>query len=192
MRARTVFSLSIALLWCVAGCGIEGLHNADPQTRLTVDPSTKEVKLWNNKDVDVSVDSVEYLGAQKDFKLTNLKFRDNASDVRNANVNQMMGMAYQAQVNWAGASNMVAQLTGLISEIMPFLPATIAAKANSKLSSITTPWGGISSGSIQDVSALMPKTTPTVEGPIGTPPGWVWDATAKKWSQISPQTSPAQ
>ncbi len=138
-----LFSSAIPLL---TGCGIEGLNNANPATDFRVNTRTGEVRYRNNKDVDFALPKAEYTDATgRKIVIEGLDLRSNASDVRVANYQQMLGMAYQAQVNWAGASQMVSSLTGLVAEIMPFVPSSIAASSLGKLkagTSVGLPGGG--------------------------------------------------
>lgn len=95
----------------MGGCGLEGIHSANPQTIIRVDPVNRTIYLANSKDVDLSVDELTVDPAGKSFALKKLHVTDNASLVRQANgVYQMAGLAMQAQTNWAGAAQTVGAL----------------------------------------------------------------------------------
>jgi hypothetical protein len=80
----------------VCGCGVEGLHNANPTTVIRVDPSSKSVYLSNNKDVDVSFDELTYT-KDGSVSVKNLKITDKASSVRAANVEQIHALAVESK-----------------------------------------------------------------------------------------------
>jgi hypothetical protein len=143
---RVVF----AALLLIAGCGLEGLHNANPKLSMRINPATKSFDVTSNRDDNVSVTGLEAKTAQGgEFKVASATFSGNASSVREANVRQMEGMALQGQVAWTGATQLVGSLTELAETVLPFVPKTIAAKALGKVSQsreVSTPWGTLVSG----------------------------------------------
>lgn len=149
-------------LLLLAGCGIEGLHNANPKTVIRIDPLSREMYLSNNKDVDLQIDGLDIdLGAKR-AKLDKLVLTDKASSVREANVLQMQGMALQATANWQGATQFTGAVFSGLAEIVPYLPPSIAANALGKMrgSSVSTPWGSYSQPGLSDaqVQALLALT----------------------------------
>ncbi len=151
MPIRTLVSEAlIALLIgsCIplsGGCGIEGLHAAKPETRVDFDPISHTFKFRDSKDNDLSVKGFEANTASgSKGKFDELTIRNNASDVRNANVNQLLGMAAEATANWNGAVAETKALGEVLGIVMPFVPQTIAASVLGKLkggSSLTGPGG---------------------------------------------------
>lgn len=141
--------LAAAAMAClVAGCGIEGLHGANPKTVVRVDPVNRTVEYYDSKDNDLQIDGLAIDGATKSATLDKLTLRNNASDVRLANYQQMVGYAAQASANWQGAAQTVGALAGVLREIAPYLPPLAAARALGAIRSlsVSTPWGGANYG----------------------------------------------
>jgi len=88
---------SLLGLLLLVGCGVEGIHSANPTTVLRVNPLNREVYISNNKDVDVSVANLSYDPETKAFIIEDLKILDQASTVRQANVDQITAIGQQAQ-----------------------------------------------------------------------------------------------
>lgn len=145
----------LAVLCVMSGCGVEGLHNANPKTTFRFDPVQRRVEFSDNKNNDVYIGTMAYTpdaenGGAKTFKLENLFIKNNASEVRQANGEyQMAGMALQATANWNGANQLTGTIFQGLAQIVPYLPQTIAAAAIGKLprtQTIATPWGSLSTG----------------------------------------------
>lgn len=145
MRTVVVLTLVVLCLFGMAGCGIEGLHNANPHTMVRVDPFNKVVEFYDNKDNDLRVTGFEAATANGgSAKVEELTISNKSSPVREANYIQMQGMALQAQVNWNGASQALTALAGVIREVGAFLPQAIAARALDDLRAITLGPNGLS------------------------------------------------
>ena len=97
--------LGTIVLLMVAGCGVEGLHNANPTTRISASPFGG-FKFYNSKDVAVNLDEGSYDPATKSLTLKNLKITDNASDVRLANVAQIDAITRQTEIIYKGWENL--------------------------------------------------------------------------------------
>lgn len=175
---KKLMTAMLVMLTLLCGCGWDGVHSANPATDFRVNTQTGEVRYRNNKDVDFALPKAEYTDASgRRISIEGLNLRSNASDVREANFMQMQGMALQAQVNWAGAAQTVQALTGLVAEIMPFVPSTVAASALGKLkggSSLSLPGGGgFSTGGFSEaqIEALtrLAGTAPARSSPSSQP-----------------------
>jgi hypothetical protein len=100
------------------GCGVEGLHNANPATRISADGGG--FTFSNNKDVSVKLESGEYDPVTKKLVLKNLEITDSASTVRNANVNQIDAMGREAVMigqAWSSGFQAAAQLVGAFNPL---------------------------------------------------------------------------
>lgn len=111
--------MACVLLVAACGCGIEGLHNANPTTRIQADAGG--FSFSNNKDVSLKLDEGRYSPASKELELKKLEITDNASNVRRANEIQMEGMAKQAEANWNGAISFIEKMPDLISKFTPWV-----------------------------------------------------------------------
>lgn len=138
------------LLLALSGCGVDGIHSARPVTRAKFDPVSKTFSIEDSKDNDILVKGLEVEGRGK---VEEISIRNNASDVRRANVEQMAGLAAQATANWQGAERTVGAFANLAREIMPYVPPIVAARALGNLKAATsfnTPWGGGSVGGVPE------------------------------------------
>lgn len=178
MRTLIAVLVLLSILLFASGCGIEGLHNAKPITIIRFDPASRSASFSDSKDNDVTIDELTYSPATG-FMLKGLVLRNNSSDVRLANYQQMMGMAQQAQVNWAGASDFTGSLFSGLASVMPFLPKLAAAKALGnapRAQSISTPMGtlttggGLTEAQVQALLAIagtqVPEPAPPATQPV--------------------------
>ena len=99
------FIVGTIVLVLVAGCGVEGLHNANPTTRISAGP-WGGFSFYNSKDVAVGLDEGTYDPSTKALTLKNLKITDNASDVRIANVAQIDAITRQQEAIYKGWENL--------------------------------------------------------------------------------------
>jgi hypothetical protein len=159
------------LLIAGTGCGIEGLHNANPTTRVTVDPASHRIEYRDNKDNDLQVKGfkVETPGGTT-AQIDELTLRNNASEVRTANYQQMLGMAQQAAVNWAGATDFTNAVFEGVSRIIPLLTRSQAVGLLGKLQgfNVSTPYGTFARPGLspEQVAALLElaRPDPTAHG----------------------------
>jgi hypothetical protein len=149
-----VFGMGL-VFW--SGCGVEGLHNANPATRISADAGG--FTFSNNKDVSVKLEEGSYDPATKMLVLKNLEIVDSASTVRNANVNQidalgrealMIGQAYQA--GFQGAAQM-------FQSLMPL------ANIGAGTTSITGPLGGNLTRTVPQAYVQPPASQPAATSP---------------------------
>lgn len=103
-----------------AGCGVEGVHSANPTTIIRVDPISKQVYLSNNKDVDVSVDEMT-VAADKTFTVKKLVLVDKASSVREANRTQLEGLAIQSEAIGNAWAKGITAGSQLVTSLVPIL-----------------------------------------------------------------------
>ncbi len=131
---RIVCMMMVAVLsGCIGGCGIEGLHSANPSTRITADP-WGGFSFRNNKDVNIDLAKGSYDPSTKALIIEGLKVVDSASTVREANVQQIDAVSREATAigaAWANGFLAAAQLAGLINPIAG--GATITGPFGSKL-----------------------------------------------------------
>ena len=167
---------AIVLVWvliggCVlTGCGIEGLHGANPTTLVRIDPVNRTMEFRDNKDNDLAVDNVTVDGQARTFHADKIVISNNASRVREANAQQLAGFAAQAAANWQGASQLAMGLAQILSEVMPFLPQTVAANALGKMRSITTPGGGMAAGpDAATIAAILAASATTKSATVPSP-----------------------
>jgi len=93
--------MSLIVCILIAGCGVEGLHNANPNTRLSADP-WGGFQFYNSKDVAVNLEEGSYDPKTGAVALKNLNVTDNASEVRRANVEQIDAITRQQEAIYAG------------------------------------------------------------------------------------------
>lgn len=134
----------------LSGCGIEGLHNANPKLSMRLNPATGNFDLSSNRDDDAAVKGLEVVTSNGTrVKLDEAHFNGNASSVREANYFQMMGMTMQATANWNGAVNLIGAAGEALTKVLPYVPKIQAAAALAALprnQSVATPWGQLSTG----------------------------------------------
>lgn len=84
--------LLLACPGCLIGCGVEGIHSANPRTIIRAGGFGFE----NGKDVSLNLEKGTFDPTTKAFELNNLKIEDNASEVRRANVEQIDALARES------------------------------------------------------------------------------------------------
>jgi hypothetical protein len=95
---------------------------ANPTTSLTIDPYNRRISFKDNKDNDLNLKGFRFKGANGvSADIDDLSIRNNASDVRLANVPQMMAVVEQINANWAGLIGTVKEVRGLISDVLPIV-----------------------------------------------------------------------
>ena len=102
----------------MSGCGVEGLHTANPKTIVRVKPLQRQVELFNSKDTSVTLKKLTYDPETGLFVLEDLEITDEASSVRQANVEQINALAIQAAAlgqAWSQGLAAGAQLAGQLS-----------------------------------------------------------------------------
>jgi len=98
-------------------CLVGGCAYANPGTTLKFDPLNYEVYFYDTKDNDVELAELSYNVDTGAFAMKDLKIRNNASDVREANVAQMMAFVEQQRAANEGiiaAFNGLAELTNML------------------------------------------------------------------------------
>ncbi len=156
------------------GCGIDGINAAKPETRVEFDPINHTFKFKDSKDNNVDIKGLKAKTATgAEGSVDEFSLRNNASDVRAANVNQLLGMAAEATANWQGAAAETKAIGEILAQVMPFVPQAIAASALNKLrgaTSITGPGGiGVSnSGNMQLADQLLKMAGTAL--PVSKPP----------------------
>lgn len=118
MKTFRYLLLSVGLLackCCLPGCGVEGIHNANPQTIVRAGSFSFE----NGKDVTATLEHGVFDPSTKAVELKNLQIVDNASAVRKANVEQIDALAresYAVGQAWSMGLTAGAQLA---AQLMP-------------------------------------------------------------------------
>jgi len=108
-----------ALSLLMFGCGVEGIHSANPKTVIRVDPWSKSVYVGNNKDVDLSVDKLSFNKETNDFTVENLVIKDNASGVRDANIGQIQAVSIQTQMITQAIVQSIRELVPILGGYAP-------------------------------------------------------------------------
>ncbi len=110
--------LGIALFLCfVGGCLNTGCSlPANPRTEFGIGPFSSVFKFHDSKDNDIEIVGAVFDPATNTFKVDKLTIRNNASDPRRANVEQIQ--AYTEQVKAMTA--MVTQMTQAIAAAVPW------------------------------------------------------------------------
>ncbi|HOW73829.1 MAG TPA: hypothetical protein PKY77_24770 [Phycisphaerae bacterium] len=100
------------------GCGVEGIHSANPVTRIS--GTHGGVSVSNTEDVDFDLAEANYHPSTKAFSMKGLKIVCNASSVRKVNVNQIDAVTRQAGVigaAWTNGFTAAAQMLGALSPV---------------------------------------------------------------------------
>lgn len=146
------------LMMLVPGCAIDGIHTAKPETEMRYGASG--FSFSDTKDNDISAEEISVDGGKKSGTVKNLVIRNNASDVRRANVEQIDAMARQhiaiGQALSQYTDSLFNGLTGLATSLTPLQMAQVT-KALPKAHSVDTPLGAFSSPGLSDtqINALM-------------------------------------
>ena len=106
---------------CLVGCSLP----TNPQTSLAAGPWGSFFTFKDTKDNDILIKGAEYNPETKQFKLSELTVRNNSSDVRIANVEQIK--AYTAQVE--AFTKMVEFVTQAVATKLPNLGGTPAVSS---------------------------------------------------------------
>lgn len=103
----------ISLLLCLPlGCAY-----ANPRTELRAGPFGSLFQFHDSKDNDITIKGAEYNPDTQLFKIEELTIRNNASDVRTANVEQMKAHAEQIRA----MSEIVSQLSNVVKAVVPLI-----------------------------------------------------------------------
>lgn len=153
MRSRVISSTGTTLgvmggMVCMVGllgCSLP----SNPHTSVGFNPWSKTIEFYDSKDNEIEVSGLTYAKDSGDFKLDKLSIRNNASDVRRANVEQINAYTEQVKATTAMMQNMTASLASMVPYVRP--PAVSG--------SLTLP-GGIG-GSFGSTPAPVPAPTPT-------------------------------
>jgi len=135
------------LCGCVltAGCGVEGIHSANPTTILRVKPAQHQIEFLDNKDNDLTLKKLTYNPETKEVMIDDLKIINNSSTVRESNVGQINALAIQAESIGKAWSMGINAGANLMAQAVPWLGR---GTGNAPI------WG---------------------EGQLGaTPPGWIY------------------
>jgi len=119
-RRREVRNITVAVLAILAfaalACLLPGCSMpANPHTRLRAGPLGGLFSFEDTKDNDIEIKGANYDPATGRFGLDSLVIRNNASDVRRANVEQMRAYTEQVQA----VTNMVNMATQAIASKIP-------------------------------------------------------------------------
>jgi len=116
-----VIVIAVLTVGCLVGCGIEGLHNANPTTRLRISPIRGTLDFSDNKDNDVTAQRIEYDPSSKRFLIDDLKITNNATKVREANSGQITAMAMQIGRILEGMERNVHAMGNLVAATLPII-----------------------------------------------------------------------
>jgi len=116
--------LLMVVLAMSGGCGVEGLHSANPKTTFRFNPWSRSIEFTDNKDNDVEIEELSFDIVTKTMTLKGLKITNNASNVRIANRQQLEGLAIETKAigdAWAqgikAGAEMVASLVPMLGGI---------------------------------------------------------------------------
>jgi len=112
--------MAMSVLALVGGCAVEGLHWATPKTQFSY--GVTGVKFTDTKDNDISIkDAGIDPNDPSRFHLGELTIRNNASDVRRANVEQMEAVTAQTQLITSAMTQMTADIAKIV-ELLVAVP----------------------------------------------------------------------
>ena len=168
-----------AMLGLVVGCGPNVGRNfgvAEPHTRIKFHRTALGgygADIFNDKDVDVVVKDAGYDPAARTFRIGELTVRDNASDVRAANIAQLVEVAklyplftaLQAQYGQnavAISDSVFGGLSGLVSAANPLLTNLAQIKASNP---------GLAAELARAIGASLAVQFPAVASPAQPPAG---------------------
>jgi hypothetical protein len=162
MRVLTYSALCLFVAGCIHGCAY-----ADPATRLSINPVTRTISFSDTKDNDVSVEYVGYNADTKQFEVKNFVLRNNSSDVREIDVQQMLAFVEQQKAANDGIKAAFEGLSHTVGILGEALAGTIRAVPPIQ-AQVSTPVGGgsVAVGS-EAVSAPAEPEKPDVTGTAG-------------------------
>lgn len=108
---KVAFLMLVLIGGCLGGCSLP----ANPKTTLQAGPWGSYFSFYDSKDNDVEIVGAEFDPTIKRLKFDRLTIRNNASDVRRANVEQIQ--AYTEQVK--AMTRMVEYATAAIASKLP-------------------------------------------------------------------------
>lgn len=94
----TLTVVAVLLGACVFGCGVEGIHSANPKTMVRVDPWTRAIAFEDNKDNDILVENMAYDRDSGTWSVDKIDIKNSASAVRTSNVDQIDAIGRQTEV----------------------------------------------------------------------------------------------
>jgi hypothetical protein len=130
----------------VGGCSLP----ANPKTEFNYGP----VRFYDSKDNDVEINNLTINPETGMYSVEKLTIRNNASDVRRANVEQIQ--AYTEQVKAMAA--MTQSLANTVGAMIPYFKPAVSG-------SINTPYGG---GSFESTPVPSPKPADVVPPAVGS------------------------
>lgn len=122
VMATAVVATVFTLVGLAGGCAA---LPANPRTEI----GTWSWKFHNSKDVSIELDEASYNPQTKEGKLKGLQIIDNASDVREANVQQMVAMAEQIRAQGEAWDRIMARANEALIGVLDVLPGLYATRA---------------------------------------------------------------
>ena len=114
----------------MSGCSAAYWAGKDnPGTTLRINPITRTISFANFKDSDVEIAEVTFRDGEREFTLGKFTLRDNASDVRRANVEQILAVAEAQRVQVEYLAQMGRNLSDAIKSLAEVIRALPAVKA---------------------------------------------------------------
>jgi len=105
---RRMLIVAGGLIW-LAGCAV-----AHPQTRFSINPFTRTFTFYDSKDNKAEIKGFEFDPTTNTVKLEYLGFDNNASDVRLANVQQMLAVVEQQRAANEGLAHVTRMLEAIV------------------------------------------------------------------------------
>lgn len=157
MRRNGMVQTCAMMAFMLPLCGCENalFTKANPRTEIRYGPAS----LYNSKDVDATLDEFSYTTADGgSATLKGLILRDNASGVRNADVNQINALVNQQLAFNAGIEAFGKAFTMGAQAVMPWLGMSATESSGWNLN---TPWGGFGS-----TNTRVPTTQPAADASV--------------------------
>lgn len=102
----------LAIVSVFSGCGVEGIHSANPRTIIRYNTWSKQFEVENNKNVDLTVEGLEVDVPKNITKMEKMVLKDNASEVREVNPGQIDAVSRQSALIQATVVSGVEALFG--------------------------------------------------------------------------------
>jgi hypothetical protein len=161
MRTLTII-LAVAVLALICGCegGLPLMSQANPQTTITVDPVSKQIRIFTNDGrafttKDISINWKTRDGGTGEFRAAELGVTERSVENRQANVLQMEAGARQIEATGNAISNVVGAV------VTPMRGATLSASGEGPLGKAAA---DVKLGDQIYVPIVLPPTS------VGAPP----------------------
>lgn len=123
MRIRKWLTMAglICAQGCILGCGVEGLHTANPKTVIRVDPFSKTIEFYDSKDNDILIEDLQVDPDTHVWSVKKIDLKNNASRVREANAVQIDALARETLAVGQAVRDVAEQVKEMARVVAPYI-----------------------------------------------------------------------